>query len=182
MLRGKRIFLRPVEESDLELLARWRNHPANQRFFFSPFLVNPGGQKKFFEQLLADRTRVWFMIETLDGQTVGMCGLNNIDWHNQECEGGQLVLDPDERGKGYAEEAAFLSIRYAFEELNMHRIYGYCFAYNPILTLLKEVFGFKQEGVLRKSVFTGGKFHDKVVVGLLREEWQEEVGRDGIGD
>jgi len=28
--------------------------------------------------------------------------------------------------------------------------------------------------VLRQSVFSGGKFQDKVVLGLLREDWRGE--------
>jgi hypothetical protein len=27
---------------------------------------------------------------------------------------------------------------------------------------------------LRKAAFSQGKFHDKVILGLLREEWEEE--------
>jgi RimJ/RimL family protein N-acetyltransferase len=176
MLKGENVILRPVEERDLDLIVRWRNHPDNRRFFFSPFLINPGGQKKWYEDLLVDRNRVAFMIDTLEGKTVGMIAIDNIDWRNQECEGGQLIVDPDERRLGLAEEATGLLIQYAFEELNLHRAYVVIYPFTPTIELVKK-FGFKEEGILRKAVYSGGKFHDKVILGLLREEWMDEKSR-----
>lgn len=173
MIKGKKIILRPVEERDLDLLVRWRNDPANRRFVFSPFLINPGGQKKWYEQLLANPNKVLFMVDTVEGKTVGMIGADHLDWRNQECEGGPIVFDPDERSFGYAEEAITLLIKYTFEELNMHRMYTFCYPFNRIIELM-EWFGFKKEGVLRQAVFSEGQFHDKVIMSLLREEWQND--------
>lgn len=174
MIQGKRVVLRPVEERDLPHLARWRNDPENRRFFFSPFLINPGGQKQWYENLLKDRNRIILMIDTREGQTVGMLGLDKIDWRNQEAESGIYLLDPAERGKGYAEEAGLLMIDYAFRELNLHRLYAVIYEFNRGVIAMAELFGFQREGVLRQSAFSAGKFHDKVILGLLREEWLAE--------
>jgi len=176
-MQGKRVVLRPVEERDLALLARWRNDPHNRRFFFSPFLINPGGQKRWYEDLLADRSRLILMIDTVEGKTVGMIGLNRIDWRNQEAESGMFLLDPEQRGQGYAEEAVMLMTNYAFEELNLHRLYAEIYDFNQGVIAMSKLFGFKEEGVLRQAAFTDGRFHDKVILGLLREEWQEEQGQ-----
>jgi len=173
MIKGKRVILRPVEERDLPLLARWRNAPENRRLFFSPFLINPGGQKKWYEELLADRSRIMMMVDTLEGQTVGMMGLDKIDWRNQEAETGQILFDPDQRGRGYAEEAMCLGLDYAFDELNLHRVYAVVYASNRAIIEFDKFFGFQEEGVLRQAVFSGGKFQDKVILGLLRDEWRE---------
>lgn len=177
MIVGRRVRLRPVEERDLPLLAQWRNAPENRRFFFTRYLVNPGGQKQWYQALLNDRARVMLMIETLDGKVVGVGGLDHIDRRNQEAEAGQFMLDPAERGSGYAEEAAELFIRYAFEELNLNRLYGFIFDFNRV-RVLAEFFGFKEEAVLRQAVYSGGRWHDKILVGLLREEWEAEQRGD----
>ncbi len=181
MLKGKKVILRPVEERDLDLIVRWRNEPENRYFFFSPLLIKPGGQKRWYEELLADRNRVVLIIDTLEGKTVGMVSLVDIDWRNQACEIGHGVLDLDERGQGYMEEALEMIITYAFEELNINRISGYCYSFNPVIKLMKW-FGFKEEGVLRQAAFTQGKFHDKVVIGLLREEWQKDGSSQPTAD
>lgn len=173
MLMGDKVILRPVEEKDLDLLVHWRNDPQNRKFVFTPFLINPGGQKKWYEALLANPNKVMYMADNHEGKTVGVIGLDRIDWRNQECEGGPIVFDPNERNHGYAEEAITLMVKHAFEDLNLHRIYIYCYPFNRIRDLL-EWFGFQQEGVLRQSVFAQGRFHDKIIMGLLREEWECE--------
>jgi RimJ/RimL family protein N-acetyltransferase len=178
MLEGKKINLRPLEERDLNLVACWRNDSANRRFFFTTSMIYPGGQKKWFENLLIDPNRFVLVIETKEGQAVGIIGLDKIDRRNQEAEGGPGLLDSNERGKGYMEEAIELLLDYAFGELNLHRVYGTCYPFNRTIELLKW-YGFQQEGVLRQAVFTQGKFYDKVILGLLREEWQNDRFSDG---
>jgi RimJ/RimL family protein N-acetyltransferase len=170
---GKKVRLRPVEEGDLDQLARWRNDPRNLQYYFSPFLVNLGAQKKWYEDLLSNPNKVLFIVETLDGLMVGMIGVDHIDWLNQRCEGGPIVIDPDQRSHGYAEEALELLLEYTFNELNLHRFYVYSYSFNPVIEFMKW-FGFMEEGILRKAAFTGGEFHDVVLMALLREDWQSE--------
>jgi RimJ/RimL family protein N-acetyltransferase len=171
MIIGEKVLLRAVEERDLAQLASWRNDPQNRRFVFTPFLINPCGQKKWFEALLANPNKVLFMVDNCAGKTVGMIGADHIDWRNQECEGGPIVFDFAERSHGYAEEAMALLFRYVFEELNMHRIYATCYTFNPVVELMKW-FGIQEEGILSQAAYTQGCFHDKVILALLRDEWQ----------
>jgi RimJ/RimL family protein N-acetyltransferase len=34
--------------------------------------------------------------------------------------------------------------------------------------------GFQQEGVLRQSCYRDGAYHDKIVMAILRPEWEEQ--------
>ncbi len=181
MLKGKRIIVRPLEEKDLELLAQWRNAEANRPFFFNPWPVYLGGQKAWYTNLVADRNRMLMMIETLEGRPVGLIGLAGIDWRNQSSELGPGIIDPPERGNGYIEEAIELLVTYSFRELNLHRLYCECYPFNRVVELMK-LFGFKQEGVLRQAAFARGKFHDKVILGLLREEWEADCADPSADD
>ncbi len=176
MLEGKKVIVRPVEEKDLALLACWRNAEANRTFFFNPWPVYPGGQKTWYANLAADHSRMLMMIETREGKLVGMIGIAGIDWRNQECELGPGIIAPEERGNGYIEEAIELMVNYCFTELNLHRLHCACYPFNRVIELMK-LFGFQQEGVLRQAAFARGKFHDKVILGLLREEWEADGAR-----
>ncbi len=175
MLEGKQVIVRPVEEKDLTLLAGWRNAEANRPFFFNPWPVYPGGQKTWYANLVADRTRLLMMIDTRAGRSVGMIGIAGIDWRNQECELGPGIVVPEERGNGYIEEAIELVVTYCFTELNLHRLHCACYPFNRVIEMMK-LFGFQQEGVLRQAAFARGKFHDKIILGLLREEWEADCG------
>jgi RimJ/RimL family protein N-acetyltransferase len=176
VIKGKQVLLRLVEERDLKLLVQWRNNPADRHMFFSPFLISEGGQKKWYERLLEDRSRILFMMETVEGETVGTIGLDDIDWRDQEAELGHFYIKPERRGEDLPLEATVLIIRYAFEDLNLHRLYGSFYSYNTGPMAMAEFFGFRREAVLRQAAFSGGKFYDKVILGLLREEWSSEQG------
>jgi RimJ/RimL family protein N-acetyltransferase len=172
MLRGKKVNLRPLEKKDSNLIVRWRNDPRVLRSFFSPFLIHPAGQEKWFESLQSDPKRLVFIIETPEGKPAGMVGLDNIDRKNQQCENGFLLVDPDQPDNAWVFESVFLLMEYAFKELNMHRIYSITYAERFENDWFKFT-GWQQEVVLRQSVFMGGKFHDRIVWGVLREDWFE---------
>ena len=95
MLRGERVVLRPVEERDVDALARWRNDPQVINFLFSPFFVKPGGQKAWHASLLSNPDKVMFMCDDLRGVSIGALGVDRIDWWNQECELGPFFFDPE---------------------------------------------------------------------------------------
>lgn len=172
MLRGKKVNLRPLEERDLLSIVRWRNDPRILHTFFSPFLIHPAGQQKWHENLQNDPHRKIFIIETPEGKSAGMLGLDNIDWQNRQAENGFLLVDPDQPDNAWVFEAAFLLMEYAFKELNLHRIYS--ITYKERFDLDDSWFkwtGWRPEVVLRQAVFMNGTFHDKVIWGVLREDW-----------
>ena len=172
MLRGKKVNLRPVEERDLLSIVRWRNDPRVLRTFFSPFLIHPAGQQKWYEGLQNDPHRKIFIIETPDGKSAGMVGLDNIDWQNRQAENGFLLVDPDQPDNAWVFEAVFVLMQYAFQELNLNRIYS--ITYKARFEVEGDWFkftGWRPEIVLRQAVFMDGKFHDKVVWGVLRDDW-----------
>ena len=66
-----------------------------------------------------------------DGETaVGSVYLRDIDRSNQKCEYGIFIGDEDCRGKGIGTAAAKLALAYAFEQLQMNRVYLRVFADN----------------------------------------------------
>lgn len=174
MLKGKRVILRPMEKRDLGMLVQWRNDPRILHSFFSPFLVHPAGQDKWYEDLQHDPTRLVLIIDTINGKTIGMIGLDNIDQESQQCESGFLLVEPDQRDNAQVIEACLLLTEYGFKELNMHRMYAVTFA-DRFDGDWFELTGWQREVVLRQSVFIGGKFHDKVVWGVMRDDWMKAM-------
>ena len=63
-------------------------------------------------------------------------------------------------GKGYGYEVMQLVLRFAFDELNLHRVQ----------LALYEKLGFQREGVHREHLQRNGKRYDMYLYGLLRSE------------
>jgi RimJ/RimL family protein N-acetyltransferase len=65
--------------------------------------------------------------------------------------------------------------RYAFEELNLHRLSLGVFAYNPRARRAYEKAGFVVEGRERGAILRDGQRADVIIMGILREEWRARV-------
>ena len=76
------------------------------------------------------------------------------------------------RGKGYMREAVARVVRYAFEELNLNRLYGYAMTHNAASITVMEQAGFRYEGTLRQDTLRDTRRIDVSFYGLLREEYQ----------
>lgn len=97
--------------------------------------------------------------------------LISIDYKNRNAE---LIIDigePDYWGKGYGQEALQILLQYAFHELNLHRLSLRVFDFNERAIRLYSRMGFKQEGVMKETLFRNGAWHDIIYMGLLRSEY-----------
>jgi len=66
-------------------------------------------------------------------------------------------------------------LRYAFAELNLHRVSLNVFEYNPRAIRSYEICGFVREGRCRQALHRDGRRWDLIYMGIMREEWRESV-------
>ena len=63
-------------------------------------------------------------------------------------------------------------LRYAFEELNLHRVNLSVFEYNPRAIRSYEKAGFRHEGRQRDALHRCGKRWDMLYMGILKSDWE----------
>ncbi len=119
-----------------------------------------------------------FSIRTLaDDRLVGEVDLSGINWASGESIVGIGIGDRNDWGKGYGTDAMRIVLRFAFTELNLHRVFLNTFEYNPRAIRSYEKCGFKHEGRMRGVLNREGRRWDLIYMGILKEEW-ESVNRD----
>ncbi len=64
-------------------------------------------------------------------------------------------------------------MQFAFEELGLNHVELWVYDFNPRAIRAYEKAGFKREGVKRQGIYRNGEFHDEIMMGILREEWEE---------
>jgi UDP-4-amino-4,6-dideoxy-N-acetyl-beta-L-altrosamine N-acetyltransferase len=178
MLVGKRIKLRAIEEEDIPKMVEWRNSPDVYEFFYEYEPLSKIKQKMWLEKHFADPTEKLFIISTLDGEAIGTVGFVHIDHRNRKAEWGRFLIGEEKYSKGgYGAEVEFLILEYAFEHLNLNKLYCEVLTNNPTVISLHKKFGFKEEGVFRQHIYKGSEYVDAVVMSLLREEYFAQKDR-----
>lgn len=105
------------------------------------------------------------------GVLIGMCGLYGWEIRSRHIDLGYHLL-PAEWGRGYATEAARAMIRWAFENLDIHRIQADITEGNIASERVLIKCGFTVEGVWRESCWEHERFVNIKQFGLLRREYE----------
>lgn len=113
------------------------------------------------------RAYVWAICH--QGELVGAISLTDIAPGHQAELG--FWLGRCAWGKGFMTEAARAVVEHAFESLGLTRLHSSHFAANQASGHVLEKLGFRKEGTQRRHLYKNGEFHDRVLYGLLAEEW-----------
>jgi len=122
-IRGERIYLRPLDEADLDHCLRWINDPEVLVTLGRRRPTGRAAEREWLQDQYKSDDHMNLAIVLVDGDHhIGNCGFNEIDYINRSAEFGILIGEKDTWGQGYGPEAARLILKYGFEELGLHRI------------------------------------------------------------
>jgi len=104
-----------------------------------------------------------------DGQLVGAINMFDYNPLNRSIELG-IIIDPDEREKGYASDAMGVLCRYLFKFRGLNKVHAQTAEFNKGAIRLLGKLGFKRDGVLRDHYYHAGEFHAGYIYSLLAFE------------
>jgi RimJ/RimL family protein N-acetyltransferase len=101
---------------------------------------------------------------------VGNVGIFGVTWIHRVAELRVIIGDKRHWGQGIASEAYGLVASYAFDRLNMRRLWAGAREDNVGSIRALEKIGFVREGAFRQNVLRNERAYDTVLLGLLRGE------------
>lgn len=177
VLTGEKTLLRPFTVDDVPVMAEILADPEVLRLTGSPD-----------EEFGPERLRSWYgtrgeqpdrldlgVVDRATGELVGEAVLNEWDRHNRNCT-FRILIGPRGRDRGLGTEATRLIVGHAFEQLALHRVSLYVFAFNPRARRAYEKAGFVAEGVERQTLLHDGEWIDAVRMSVLAHEWAAHRG------
>lgn len=165
------VTIRPMKWRDIEWARQQRNSPETRQWLGHTSEISFSEQVKWFWKLLKDPTKARMVILS-NSNRIGVVRIDSIDYTNMSvCIG--MDIDPKHRGKGYCQEAYKLLLRYLFG-IGWNRIWLLVGDYNKRGIHIYQKVGFKFEGNYRQGLYRDGKFHDYYLMGILREEYNEQ--------
>lgn len=155
------IYLRLMTYDDTDHIIAWRNSDAVRRNFIYQKLFTRESHENWIHTHIETGDAVQTIICTIDGDTpLGSVYLRDIDRTHHKAEYGIFLGVDSARGHGIGTAAARLMLRYAFAELELHRVYLRALSENQQAIRSYEKAGFVKEGLLREDVCIDGVYRD----------------------
>ncbi len=160
-LETDRLILRRIKKQDAEGMYAYAKDPEVSKYLTwsaHESLIYTRGYIRFLQKKYRSGEFFdWGLEEKSTGSFIGTCGYSVFDPENRKVEIG-YVLNPEYQGKGYATEAVTEIIRYAVNELDIHRIEARVIDGNSASENVIKKCGLKFEGTGVDEMFIKGEY------------------------
>jgi RimJ/RimL family protein N-acetyltransferase len=174
LFKGKLTKLTSIRPEDAAIMASWEENSDYLRNLDTD-IAFPHTISELEEKKERSSNSTYFRLRTIEDDTlIGFVVIHSIEWNNRV---GSLAIgigDPNYQNKGFGSEALQLILRYAFHELNLHRVGLDVIGYNGRAIRAYEKAGFIVEGKIRSAIYRDGRYFDRIMMGILRSEWEEK--------
>lgn len=175
-LKSKRVVLKQLKHEDLEFIDKMSREPLVY-YYEADEEPRKGETFEKYSKKIARMEQnpdkyLIFLIHILPEETPIGEVIVQLNWETmREWEIGYKV-HPDYWGNGYATEAVELLMKYTFEQLNAHKIVGFCNANNVKSARLMERVGMQRDGLLREGRLWHYEWCDEYVYSILDREYR----------
>ncbi len=169
-----RLLLRGITKADSDDLFPMYSDMKTLEYWGQDPVQSPAEAWKAIEENMkwveSGSAILWGIALKESNQLMGTCTIFKINQQNQNGEIG-YILNRDHWGKGLMTEAISCVLEHAFNDMKLHRLEADTDPKNFASLALLEKLGFQREGYFRERWFVHGKWHDSVMLGLLRSEY-----------
>lgn len=171
-LEGKKVYLRPFEEKDLELYYYGKNNPDVRESLFLFYPMTLEQVRDEINNLLSSRDNLTFtIVKKSTDEAVGQTSFVRIDYVSRMATFFLAIWDPVFWSRGFGTEATQLMVDYGFDILNLNRIQLHVAVENKYAIKAYEKCGFKIEGTLREAMYHHDRYCDFHLMAILRSEF-----------
>lgn len=172
ILELNNIRLRKILYSDTNLIVKWRNSPGVLKNLYFQNKITRDEHLSWMKNFVDKEKCLQFIIEDMDlERAIGTVFIKNIDNINSKGEFGIFIGESFARGKGNGLKATKLIILYAFDQLNLNKIYLTVFKKNIAGIKSYRNSGFEVEGYLREEIKVDGEFEDIVFMSIFNKNY-----------
>ena len=182
-LFGRRIMLRPLVATDFEAWSevRLRNGEWLTKWEPMPLITSPDPAKSrdaFTHRCAArDRERqsgnAYCLGLFVNNVIAGEVNLNSVMRGAMQSGTIGYWIDEAKAGNSYVSEAVLVLMKFAFEELRLHRMEVCIVPRNANSRRVVEKLQLREEGVAERFLEINGVWEDHVRYGFTIEEWQD---------
>ncbi|MEX1253435.1 MAG: GNAT family protein [Dehalococcoidia bacterium] len=172
MLDGQLVRLRAIEPGDRERAHAWLDDPEVTYYLTMRYpLASADPMWLADAQPASFANGVYLAVETKDGTHIGAINLHELNPEDRKAGLGIIIGDKACWSNGYGLDAIATLLRFAFHEMNLHRVWLSVLAGHEAAIRCYEKCGFRHESRRRQQVFKHGRYWDVLIMSILRDEF-----------
>lgn len=167
-IEGGSFYLRPITIEDTDDIIRWRNSETVRPYFIYQMPFTREGHLNWLKTMIDTRRGYQFIAcERQTGRPIGCTYLRDLVEEHSKAEIGIFIGEKDWIGKGLGSEMIKLTVRFAFEDLGLHKVFCRILSGNMPSIKCFERSGFEREAYLKKEVFVNHQYRDVIFMAVL---------------
>ncbi len=166
-----KITLREIKIEDTENIVKWKNNKnVKKNFCIQEDLTAEIHNKWFKDKVLTGQVKQFIIQDDELGMEVGSTYLRDIDKKNKKAEFGIFIGEDLARGRGIGSKSVELTVKYAFEELKLHKVFLRVFSGNIPAIKSYEKAGFQYEGTAKDDILLpNGEYQDVIFMAIINK-------------
>ena len=166
-----KVSLRNITLDDTNNIVKWRNNPnVKKNFCLQDDLTVEVHENWFKTRILTGDVKQFIIKDEEQNIDVGSTYLRDIDMKNKKAEFGIFIGEDSARGRGIGSESVKLTIKYAFEELKLHKVFLRVFANNIQAIKAYEKAGFEYEVTSKDDIILpSGEYQDIIFMAIINK-------------
>ena len=180
-VKGNRIDLCALRTDDeaVELYTKWMNDSSILMWIGrNDISVTIDDEREWTKKTSQDNPR-FNIVEKETGRLIGNCDIHRVGY-SRNAVIGICIGEKEGRDKGYGTEAVKLMLRFAFKEMNVHRVKLTANGDNIRAINCYTKCGFKEVGREHETQWYNGKWCDTVIMEIMEYDYYNRKGnKDG---
>jgi diamine N-acetyltransferase len=164
--------IRPLERKDLRFIHELNNNETIIHYWFEEPYEAFVELCQLYDKHIHNQNERRFIAES-NREMLGLVEIVEIDYIHRRAQ-FQIIIAPNHQRKGYATEATRLAMNYAFNVLNLHKLYLIVDCQNEPAIKIYTKLGFREEGVLKDEFFVNGQYRDVYRMAVRKSEFDEK--------
>ena len=170
----EKVYLRGIRKEDFtEGLFFWANNQDVTCYMVTGLKpsIKENMEKLYFDTINNDKEIVFAIVDKNNDEAIGLVGRYKINHQLRSAEFRIIIGEKSFWGKGIGTECTKKIINYAFENINLNKIWLGVNHENIGAIRSYEKAGFVNEGRLRQEIYRNNKYYDAIRMSFLKEEW-----------
>jgi RimJ/RimL family protein N-acetyltransferase len=174
VLRGRKSVLRPIEENDLSLLWKWEND-SELTYYLNADRHRTMSMEEIsrrYRQIRNDPTMELYIIETFEGQRIGMLGYDTLSLERRSCRVYIGIGEKEYWSRGFGTDAMCVLLAHHFQELELERVYLSVYDFNDRAITSYRKCGYRVDGVRRNVALVDGQWCDSIEMSVTAVDFE----------